>query len=331
MKNQIFTVVLALLIISCNAKIKDAETQVLVEEGTEVLESGAMTEIQNVSNDIEVEVSSTFVDSTVLGFWVGYFQEDFIGNYSNKTLYVDEAYQWNRDNKINISIDKVSDNFVFGHSVVAGNKRPFSGKVQDGIFQVKEPGDDQYDGEFKFEILDNKLVGKWTAFKNIDIKNRKYSLEKRIFIYDPDIQLEKSKKYINWYDNLNGDEAEIENENVAEIEDENDEIGEWFRSEYASATTLIYTLNASNTLLKKEDVENLKKGDITIIRNTIYARHGYSFKYRPLRVFFDAQSWYIPVHTDIKSEFTEIEKANIKLLLRYEKNAVAYYDYFGRG
>ena len=75
----------------------------------------------------------------------------------------------------------------------------------------------------------------------------------------------------------------------------------------------------------------MKRGDIYILRNTIYARHGYSFKYRPLRVFFDKQSWYIPMNTNIKDDFTEIEKQNIKLLLRYEKNAKEYYDSFGRG
>lgn len=83
--------------------------------------------------------------------------------------------------------------------------------------------------------------------------------------------------------------------------------------------------------MKKRDVENLKKGDLTIIRNTIYARHGYSFKNRPLRVFFDAQSWYVPVHSDIRANFSEIEKKNIQLLLSFEQNAAEYYDYFGRG
>ena len=63
----------------------------------------------------------------------------------------------------------------------------------------------------------------------------------------------------------------------------------------------------------------------------IYVRHGYSFKKRPLRVFFDPQSWYIPVFNNIKNNLTDIEKKNIKLLLRYEKNAKEYYDSFGRG
>ena len=73
------------------------------------------------------------------------------------------------------------------------------------------------------------------------------------------------------------------------------------------------------------------KTKLRVIRNMIYARHGYSFKNRPLRVFFDAQEWYIPVNTDIKKDLTEIEKKNIQLLLKFEKNAKEYYDYFGRG
>jgi hypothetical protein len=129
--------------------------------------------------------------------------------------------------------------------------------------------------------------------------------------------LEDIKPFVDWEKQKKGKFTE---ENV-----------EYSTDEYASATDMIYKINASNTLLSKSDVENLKKGDLVIIRNTIYARHGYSFRKRTLRVFFDAQDWYIPVMADIKGLFTEIEKKNIQLLLRYEKNAKEYYDYFGRG
>jgi hypothetical protein len=36
-------------------------------------------------------------------------------------------------------------------------------------------------------------------------------------------------------------------------------------------------------------------------------------------------------NTNIKNAFTEIEKKNIALLLKYEKVAKEFYDYFGRG
>ena len=43
---------------------------------------------------------------------------------------------------------------------------------------------------------------------------------------------------------------------------EEGEFEEWITKEFATATKLIYTINASNTLLKKNDVENLKKGGL---------------------------------------------------------------------
>jgi hypothetical protein len=72
------------------------------------------------------------------------------------------------------------------------------------------------------------------------------------------------------------------------------------------------------------------KGDLEIIRNAIYARHGYSFKNRKMRYVFDQIDWYNPVHVDIRSDLTDLEKKNIDLLKRYEGHAVTYYDSFGR-
>lgn len=318
MKKLTYISVLTLFFLGCETEIKNTQAKVQVEEGTEIEGQTPSNHTLVKNQQINLQIS----ENQYLGTWVGYFKEDTEENFSNKGIYVDEGFYWTRENKINISIDKVTDSLVFGHSVVAGNNRPFKGKLQNGVFTLREPGDDQYDGVFTFQISKGELTGKWTAYKDIDIKNRKYTLEKKHFVYNPDIMLEKSKKYVDWF---------TFTEEESDVEMDQDEFEEWVKREFASATDFIYTINASNTLLTKNEVENLKKGDLTIIRNTIYARHGYSFKNRPLRVFFDAQKWYIPIHTDIKSEFTNIEKENIQLLLRYEKNAVEYYDYFGRG
>ena len=71
--------------------------------------------------------------------------------------------------------------------------------------------------------------------------------------------------------------------------------------------------------------------DLEVMRNAIYARHGYSFQNREMRVFFDNYvSWYIPVSIDMTKQLTPIEKQNIELLKRYEKHAATYYDRFGR-
>lgn len=322
----ICSICIALMLVSCTTEIKNNNATIDIEAGT----SMTSAEVAQADSNIEVTTKAAVKvskEDELIGFWVGYFENADTKNTYEKTIYADEGYSWNRENKINISIDEIKDSLVTGHSVVAGNNRPFHGKLQkesDGSysFQVKEPGDDRYDGEFVFEIADSALTGRWTAYKDIDIKKRKYTLQKRNYSYDANIMLDHAKEYIDWTNVFEQKET---------YEMEEDIFDEWIRKEFASATPLIYKLNASNRLLSKEEVENLRKGDITIIRNTIYARHGYSFKNRPLRVFFDAQEWYIPVHTNIKNDFTEIEKQNIQLLLKYEKNAIEYYDYFGRG
>ena len=165
------------------------------------------------------------------------------------------------------------------------------------------------------------ISGKWKAYKGIEINKRKFNLTKKLLKYNPNQLLEYSREYVDWT-KLNTEKFREEYEN---------EVFEYISTTFSSATESIYSINASNRKLSKKDLENLNKGDLLIIRNTIYARHGFSFKNRPLRIFFDAQEWYIPVNIDIKSNLTEIEKENIQLLLKYEKNAVEYYDFFGRG
>ena len=326
---------LSFLIIGCKNQIKNDNAKVDVEEGTLVVSADTTKKLTEEPEEKapEKEAVQQLDDapySPLLGYWVGYFEQD-TEDYEEahkKSIFADEGFYWNRQNKINISIDKIEDGKVIGHSVVAGNDRPFEGTIEamdrPGVyfFEVREPGDDKYDGAFVFTSDGDYLSGKWTAYKNIDIRKRKYSLEKRTFEYDPNIMLDQSKAYVDWTNY-------IEEKEVYEVEE--DEFEDWVRREFATATGLIYEVNASNRLIKKSEAENMKQGDLIIIRNTIYARHGYSFKNRPLRVFFDAQPWYIPVHADIRSDFTEIEKKNIQLLLKYEKNAKAYYDYFGRG
>ncbi len=87
---------------------------------------------------------------------------------------------------------------------------------------------------------------------------------------------------------------------------------------------------ASQKLLTAEDLENLIKSDLRMMRNAIYARHGYSFKMKDVRSEYDREDWYIPVSTDVRNELTAIEKKNEVLIKRYEKYAAEYYDDFGR-
>jgi hypothetical protein len=258
-------------------------------------------------------------EKDLLGYWVGMFMPD---DGTDKAIYGGEQTLWDYANKINLSIDSIGDGAVSGHSVVAGNARPFSGSyhTENGLysFTVKEPGDDKYDGEFAFSINTNDSIinGTWKAYKKLETSKRKYALQKKIFQYNPAITLDYGR-YADW-------------QKVKKIEPEPDEELDYDKSYFATSED-VFKYNASVDTLTKEQASNLNKADLFIIRNTIYAKHGYSFKNRQLRAFFDKQQWYIPVHADIKAEFTPIEKQNISLLLRYEEHAKEYYDVFGRG
>lgn len=306
---------------SCNNLVKNDNAKVIVEEGSQI-DSSQNKEIK-INND-------------PLGTYIGLFEPDVDdSSIWSKTITAGEAFQWTRENKITLFIDSIDHNNINGHTVVAGNSRPFSGTITKNdssfIVEAKEPGTNKYDGTFSFIVKDTVINGTWKAFAKIEIENRKYTLVKKQFKYDPNQQLTGKSRYIDWYTpEMSKEEkkrilskmSKAEREEFYDFEED---------TRFASATKKIYSINASNTLLTENDVANLNKGDLLIIRNTIYARHGYSFKSRPLRVFFDNESWYMPLNTDIKNAFTDIEKKNIVLLLKYEKIAKEYYDYFGRG
>lgn len=220
-------------------------------------------------------------------------------------------------NKISILFEQIENGQVKGKSIVAGNERPFKGTyTQEGSklrLVIKEPGDDPYDGQFE-AILDKAtqtIQGKWRAFDHmLSVTEREYNLKLTHFSYKPEIRLPE---------NLVG--AELYDNNTIKEEP----------GPYEAITADILKLNPSTSALKKSDIENLYKGDLEIIRNSIYARHGYSFKNRRMRYLFDHfVEWYIPVTTDVRNQLTAIEKENIELLKRYEKHADKYYDEFSR-
>jgi hypothetical protein len=87
---------------------------------------------------------------------------------------------------------------------------------------------------------------------------------------------------------------------------------------------------ASQRLLKADDVEEFPKSELEYMRNEIFARHGYCFRKKILRQDFEMQEWYVPNTVDIRGLLTDIEKKNIQLIKRYEKYADDYGDEYGR-
>jgi hypothetical protein len=121
--------------------------------------------------------------------------------------------------------------------------------------------------------------------------------------------------------------------------------GKWSPFKQGSASSKKYTLKktpyvystdvgdypeASTRLLTEEDVANRLKEELEVMRNEIYARHGYSFDNKEMRQRFDTTEWYVPMGIDIRANLTDIEVQNIDLIYQYEEYYEDNYDDYGR-
>lgn len=75
---------------------------------------------------------------------------------------------------------------------------------------------------------------------------------------------------------------------------------------------------ASQRLLTDEDVRNLSQYNLRIMRNEIYARHGFIFQNTEMKNYFSTQPWYSPLYNDVNGLLTVTEKNNIQFIKRYE-------------
>jgi len=74
----------------------------------------------------------------------------------------------------------------------------------------------------------------------------------------------------------------------------------------------------STRLLRFSDVEGLTPWDLKIMRNEIFARHGYIFKTKEMIDYFSQQRWYRPLYSDVSSLLSATEKKNIDFIKQYE-------------
>ena len=65
--------------------------------------------------------------------------------------------------------------------------------------------------------------------------------------------------------------------------------------------------------------DHLSIEDLDIMRNEIFAEYGYKFKTEKWQKYFSAQPWYNPRYDDVNDLLTEIDKANVELILNVKK------------
>ena len=70
--------------------------------------------------------------------------------------------------------------------------------------------------------------------------------------------------------------------------------------------------------LTYEDIVGLTKEELRLLRNEIFARHGYIFQSEDLANHFAQFDWYTPISSNVFGELSAIEKANVDFLKKYE-------------
>lgn len=77
----------------------------------------------------------------------------------------------------------------------------------------------------------------------------------------------------------------------------------------------------SDRLVKASDLEGKTAGDLRLMRNAIFARHGYIFKSDDLKEYFSEFDWYEPRYADVTDRLSGIEQKNIAFIQKYEGNS----------
>lgn len=67
------------------------------------------------------------------------------------------------------------------------------------------------------------------------------------------------------------------------------------------------------------NLEHLTIEDLDLMRNEIYAAHGYTFKSKKWQDYFGKQSWYKAQFDNVDDQLTEIEKHNVTAILNQKK------------
>lgn len=257
--------------------------------------------------------------------YYGIYTGDFAGKEMMKDELEGDEYEGEVLKKISLKVNRITKDSVYGQSIVSGNQRPFRGVFNEASksFVLDEPGSDKTDGRFEVQLNADSLTGKWSAFNKKAVKSptKILKLKKKEFIYNPNFMLDEDSGMVDWSNPKNF---------VEKYTDDTGKTESYTTSKNRVASEAIFKLNASKQKLTEKDLKNLRKLDLEIIKNSVFARHGYSFKKETYRNFFEHTDWYIPVSNNVDKDLSPMEKDNVALLNRFIKYAEDKYDSFGR-
>lgn len=131
----------------------------------------------------------------------------------------------------------------------------------------------------------------------------------KLSIYD------KLKEKINSsnYNNLNDTYNNSDSTNSSSIN------GEDFEKAFDSANGYLAP-DSDSAYLTENELKGFSKNDLALMRNEIYARHGYIFRTEPFVSYFNSKSWYTknPSFKGDNKELNKYELYNVNLLKKLE-------------
>lgn len=70
--------------------------------------------------------------------------------------------------------------------------------------------------------------------------------------------------------------------------------------------------------LTESDLNGLSQWQLKLLRNEVFARHGYIFQSADMQQVFSQYSWYTPAYSDVTSMLSHTEQYNVTLIKRHE-------------
>lgn len=74
----------------------------------------------------------------------------------------------------------------------------------------------------------------------------------------------------------------------------------------------------STRYVTHDDLAHKSKAELRIMRNYIYAMHGYIFKSHDLQVYFAQYPWYTPRYSNVEYDLSRLEQSNVRTIKAYE-------------
>ncbi len=109
--------------------------------------------------------------------------------------------------------------------------------------------------------------------------------------------------------------------------DNNDFVSQNTFPEMLQQTSLsdLFSKDASSYRFSESDLSPLSAKELTYLRNSVYAKHGYVFKSQELNNYFKQFGWYHPDSSVTEAALNNIEKTNVQFIKNYqEQNGKTY-------